>query len=620
MKKIKTKIFTGVLALFIVILILSVLGIYFINRIAQGSKGTIKDNYRSIEYTTMMTKYLDAIYQLKTQEYLALQNQIDISKSNQYNKEFQTNFNMEARNITEAGERELVEELDRNYRRFIQVIEGKDENNNKSVRNNLESSIYLYKITRDNILGIYQINMDAILLRNRIAEHTSEVVTIYMAIVGIFSILSTLLFIFRFPDKIVSPITELTKKIISISEKDYDQKLIITSKDEMGDLARAFNVMVLRIKEYDETNLNQLLFEKKRMEAIVKNLQDGVIILDENKRIILANNPLITLAGLKEEDVINRYAPDIAARNDLIRTMISSIMAEESEVKEDEIKPLKIILENKENYYSIEHIAVELKSSTNNRNNLVCYIVMLKNITLYQERDTAKTNLIATVSHELKTPLSSINLSLKLLEDSRIGNINEEQRGLLNSIRQQSIRLSKVVNELLDFSQAETGNIKLKITEIRADDIVELAVVALMMFISEKKIQFETMVSETLPAIRADLEKTVWVLVNIINNAIRYSPEEGKIIVKAEIENGFIKFEVSDEGSGISEDDCHKVFDKFVQVGNRASKGSGLGLAISKEFVVAQGGKIWVESILGKGSKFSFTLPISNKKVTSQLN
>ena len=619
MKKIKTKIFTGVLALFIVILILSVLGIYFINRIAQGSKGTIKDNYRSIEYATMMTKYLDEIYQLKAQEYLAVQNKIDISKLNQFNKEFQTNFNLEAHNITEVGERELVGELNQNYIKFIQVLEGKDENNNNSAKNNLENIIYLYKITRDNIIGIYQVNMDAILLRNSKAEHTSEEVTFYMAIVGIFSILSTLLFIFRFPNKIVSPITELTKKIISISEKDYDQKLTITSKDEMGDLARAFNVMVQRIKEYDETNLDQLLFEKKRMDAIVKNLQDGVIILDENKKIILANNPLVKLAGLKEEEVINRYAPDIAARNDLIRTMISSLMVEGSENKEEEIKPIKIILGNKENYYSIEHIAVELKSSTNNRNNLVCYIIMLKNITLFQERDTAKTNLIATVSHELKTPLSSINLSLKLLEDSRIGDINEEQKGLLNSIRQQSIRLSKVVNELLDFSQAETGNIKLKITEIRADDIVELAVVALMMFISEKKIQFETMVSETLPAIKADLEKTVWVLVNIINNAIRYSPEGGRIIVKAESEKEFIKFEVSDEGPGISEEDCNKVFDKFVQVGNRASKGSGLGLAISKEFVAAQGGKIWVESILGKGSKFSFTLPISNKG-TNQLN
>ena len=127
-----------------------------------------------------------------------------------------------------------------------------------------------------------------------------------------------------------------------------------------------------------------------------------------------------------------------------------------------------------------------------------------------------KTNLIATVSHELKTPLSSINLCLKLLEDNRIGTINEEQKGLLNSIRQQSTRLSKVVNELLDYSQAETGNIKLKITEIRPEDIVELAVIALMMLLSEKNIQLETELSEPLPSIKADIEKTVWVLVNII--------------------------------------------------------------------------------------------------------
>ena len=182
---------------------------------------------------------------------------------------------------------------------------------------------------------------------------------------------------------------------------------------------------------------------------------------------------------------------------------------------------------------------------------------------------------------------------------------------MINSIRQQSFRLSKVVNELLDFSQAETGNIKLRITEIRPEDIVELAVIALMMLLSEKNIQLETELTDPLPSIKADLEKTVWVLVNIINNAIRYSPLGGTITLKAVEDNRFIKFIVKDQGPGISEEDCEKIFEKFVQVGKRTSKGSGLGLAIAKEFVLAQGGKIWVESKPGEGSTFLFTIPVA---------
>ncbi len=619
MKKIKTKIFAGVLFLFIVILILSVLGIFFINRIARSSKGAIKDNYRSIQYTTMMTKCLDTMYKIKLEEGISSSKfsskaEFDTASFIASNIEFKSNLSKEAHNITEIGEEELVNELKRNYNRFLHTIGIMEPGVSAHSKSNINEISSLYDITRENILEIYRVNMNAILLRSSRAENTAGQVTIYMAIVAAFSILSTLFFIFKFPSKIVSPISELTAKINEISNRNYEQKLDIISNDEMGELARAFNVMVQRLKEYEYTNLDQLLFEKKRMDAIVKNLQDGVMILDENKNVILANNSMISLTGLKEEDVLNRYAPDIAARNDLVRTMISNLMAEERGEQSEEIKPIKIILNGKENYYSIEHINLELKSSGSNKNKLAGYIIMLKNVTLYQERDTAKTNLIATVSHELKTPLSSINLSLKLLDDDRIGEINEEQKGLINSIRQQSTRLSKVVNELLDFSQAETGNIKLKITEIRPEDIVELAVVALMMFISEKNIRLETSVDESIYPINADLEKTVWVLVNIINNAIRYSPEGGKITVKAENENGFVKFLVKDEGTGISEEDCQKVFDKFVQVGNGNSKGSGLGLAISKEFVVAQGGKIWVESKLGEGSEFFFTLPISSKK------
>jgi signal transduction histidine kinase len=403
----------------------------------------------------------------------------------------------------------------------------------------------------------------------------------------------------------------LTSKINAISKRDYNQKLNINSNDEMGNLAGSFNVMVQRLKEYEETNLDQILFEKKRMEAIVKNLEDGVLILDENKKIILTNNSLLNLASLKEEDTINKFAPDIAVTNNLIKTMIQKLITKEEAGQDDEIKPIKIIFSGKENYYSIEHIEVDLKSSVYKGASLVGYIILLKNVTLFQERDTAKTNLIATVSHELKTPLSSINLSLKLLEDRRIGSVNDEQKGLINSIRQQSFRLSKVVNELLDFSQAETGNIKLRITEIRPEDIVELAVIALMMLLSEKNIQLETELTDPLPSIKADLEKTVWVLVNIINNAIRYSPLGGTITLKAVEDNRFIKFIVKDQGPGISEEDCEKIFEKFVQVGKRTSKGSGLGLAIAKEFVLAQGGKIWVESKPGEGSTFLFTIPVA---------
>jgi PAS domain S-box-containing protein len=613
MKKIKNKIFAGVASLFIVILILSVLGIFFINRIAQSSKGTIKDNYRSVEYATEMSKNLDLVYKYSIGRLINTDKILPGSKADDFKletslKEFEKNLNLETHNITEIGEAELAAEVQDNFKTILNSINRIRAGGYSPGADDLYLIRSYFDTAKENIYDIYKLNITAILKRNSEAESTAGQVTIYMAVVGSISIILTLFFILKFPGKIVSPITELTDKIKAISERNYDQNLNVTSNDEMGELARAFNVMVQRLKDYEETNLDKLLFEKKRMDAVVRNLQDAVLILDENRNIIMVNDSTLKLTGMKENDMVNKYAPDIAARNDLVRTMISGIMASPDEEQDNDTPPIKIVIDGKEQYYSIETIAVDIKSSVN-RNNLIGYIIMLKNITRFQERDAAKTNLIATVSHELKTPLSSINLSLKLLEDNRIGAVNEEQKNIIKSIRGQSVRLSKVVNELLDFSQAETGNIKLKITNVKPEDIVELGVVSLTMLMAEKNIQVETVLQPNLPIIRADLEKSVWVLVNILSNAIRYSPVNGHIIINVQQEDGFVEFEVKDSGPGISEEDCRKIFDKFVQVGDKKSIGTGLGLAIAKEFVQSQKGDIHVESKVGEGSKFSFTLP-----------
>ncbi len=617
MKKIKSKIFTGVASLFIVILILSILGIVFINQLAQSSRGSIKDNYRSVDYTMQMQKDIDGIY-----EHL-IQKPNNISKSdttqggdvriNIFISDFEKNLSLEQHNITEIGEAELAAELNQNFKAFLSsVIRIQKENYVPSSSNLSELKTY-YDQSKENIFDIYKLNINAILRRNSEAESTAEHITIYMAVVASISILLTLFFVFSFPGKIVSPITELTNKIKAISDRDYEQKLNISSNDEMGELARAFNVMVQRLKEYEETNLDKILFEKKRIDAIVQNLQDAVLILDENKKIIIINNSTLKLTGLKEEDVLNKYAPDVAARNDLIRTMISNVMSSDGSAQQD-IQPIKIAVDGKEEYFSIENIVVDIKSS-NKKNNLFGYICMLKNITRFQERDTAKTNLIATVSHELKTPLSSINLSLKLLDDKRLGQLNSEQREVINSLRQQSTRLSRVINELLDFSQIETGNIKLKFSSVKPDVIVDIGTTSLMMQLSEKHIDLQTNIDDGLPEIRADVEKLVFVFINILNNAIRYSKSGDVITIDVKRAGGEVEYSIIDNGPGISKEDQEKLFQRFMQVGNKAKQGWGLGLAISKEFMQAQDGKLRVESEIGKGSKFIFAVPfVSDKK------
>ncbi|MGE5845708.1 MAG: ATP-binding protein [Ignavibacteria bacterium] len=611
MKSIKSKINFALIFLFAVTLLLGVLGILFIGQLAQKTRGTIQDNYSSVDYVIKMLTSLDEMnsFQIKN---LRNVNSIDTSEIINYlktKKIFEQNLQLESKNITEASESETVGELHSEYTDYMSIYE-KLKKNKLNADDDFQAFNNNYLSVRSLILGIYKLNMDAITDKTNELQSTADEVILYMSIAAILSILITLSFAYTFPSKIIKPIKELTERIKSISEQKYEQKLEINTKDELGELASAFNTMAKRLKLYDAKHIDQLLFEQKRIEAVVNGLEDGVLLIDENRKIVLVNNTVLKLTGLQEKNILSQNIPEVTAYNDLIREIYKTAVNIKSE-NSTELKPLRIIQNNRELFYKIESEDINTYSEFTKREMFIGTLIILRNITKYQEMDKAKTNLLATASHELKTPLSSINLSLKLFEDKRLGALNEEQRGIIQDIKRQTLRLSRVINEILDYSQIETGNIRLKFASVKPEDIIELGVTALMMQAAEKNLDLDTEIEENLPEVNADLEKIVFVFVNLLNNAIRFTKPNDKIQLSAHRLNGEVKFSIKDHGPGISKEDQEKLFQRFTQVGKKSRQGWGLGLAISKEFVLAQGGKIWVESKEGEGSEFSFTLPVT---------
>ncbi|MFI5236552.1 MAG: ATP-binding protein [Ignavibacteriales bacterium] len=608
MKKLKSKITLGVLFLFLVIILLSIMGILFTNKLANETKGTIVNNYTSVEYAFQMLKSIEDMYtrQLNQIKIQTLNDSVVTSSIQNERNIFEEKLEKEANNITETGEAELVNQLHEEYKDYLNLfIEIKSRQNHSE--NDISKFYEQYLKVRQTISEIYDLNMFAIQKKSGEMQNLADEITIYMAIVASVSILITLSFIFYFPSKIVEPIKELTARIKSISERKYDQKLEINRKDELGELASAFNLMAERLKLYEAKHIDQLLSEQKRMESLVHNLEDGVLLIDENKNVVVVNNKILEITGLKESEIISHYLPDVAAHNDLVREIYKNTLGNNPE--SDSAKPLQIIFNNEEFFYKVEKEEIKTYSEFSRQETYIGHLILLKDITQFQIRDTAKTNLLATASHELKTPLSSINLSLKLLENKKLGELNKDQSEVINSLRQQSNRLSRVINELLDYSQIETGNIKLNFTWVKPEDVIELGVTALVMQAAEKNIHFETEIEENLPEVRADLEKVVFVFVNILNNAIRYSKQNDEIKFIANKGDGEVFFSIIDHGPGISKEDQEKLFQRFTQVGKKSGQGWGLGLAISKEFIQAQNGRIWIKSESGKGSTFIFTLP-----------
>lgn len=599
MKSIRSKIYSGVVFLLIIIVSLSVIDIIFIKRLAQSSKGTIVDNYRTLGYSTNMLSSLDEMYICRLQ---SQNNTADSSFKRELSgaqNTFEKNLSDEASNITEPGERDLVVKLTEEYGLFRSYVNGPDSGSMELMRNYLQ--------LKRTITDIYSLNMNAIVTKNSEEERKVEDVTLYTLIAGLISVILTLFFVFTFPARIIRPIKDLTDKIMAISRKDYNQKIEINTNDEIGKLAGAFNVMAERLKEYESKQIGEILTAKQRLEALVQNMQDGIILLDNNNKIVLANQVLAELSGLKIEELQNKNIADAAVKNDLLKKIMGTL--NKGETTENDKNTISVVKDKKEYFYEPEMIPI-LSNFGNAHEQNLGNMIILRNITLFTERDAAKTKLISTVSHEMKTPVSSINLTLKLLEDTRVGELNNEQKELIKAVREQTNRLSRVINEILNYSQIETGNIRLNFSVVQPEDIIDYAITALMILISEKNIQLETDIENNLPSLNIDIEKTVWVLVNILSNAIRYSGQGGKIILSSGKNDDWVFFSVRDFGPGISYEDQKKLFERYTQVGLRSKRGWGLGLAISKEFVSAQGGTMKVESTPGEGSKFSFYLPV----------
>jgi signal transduction histidine kinase len=453
----------------------------------------------------------------------------------------------------------------------------------------------LILLMRSDINKIMQINLEAIDKKNNVAQQSAEKAKTIITIILTLCLLIGLTFIFNFPTLIAGPLAKLTDAIKSIANKDYSKRIHLKRKDEFGDLADAFNTMAERLDEYEHSNLSKIMFEKQRAEAVINSLKDASIGIDNNGKILFANQQALQLLNLKEREIVGSLQDEIKKRNDLFRFLIN----------EQNSIPFKIIVDGKENYFTKEIIELSHENKKSGQ------VIVLKNITPFKELDVAKTNFIATVSHELKTPLASSDFSLKLLEDERVGSLTAEQKELVQNLKEDNKRLLRILSELLDLSQVESGKIQLNIQQVQPGILIRRAVESVQNVAKEKNITIKQELPGDLPPVKADPDKTVWVLNNFLTNAVRYSNNDANIIIRAEKKDSSIFFSVQDFGKGISPEYVQKIFDRYFRVPG-TKQGTGLGLAICKEFIEAQNGKIMAESNLGSGSKFSFSLPITN--------
>ncbi|MBC7418382.1 MAG: HAMP domain-containing protein [Pedobacter sp.] len=584
--KIKTKLRLGFGFLFVVVLSFGALSLYYMNKISASSKVILKDNYESLKYNREMLAIID-------DEPLPLAAGVA--------KKLNAQLLEEEMNITEKGEAQAVRML----RSAFIDLENQRENSDGIKK--AESSARLQ------IRFIDKVNMDAIVRKNDSAQKGIQKAATYLLFAATTCALILFSFVVNFPSFVANPLKELSVAIREISQKNYKQRLTFSGNDEFVELAGAFNTMAAQLNKWETTNLAKLQSEKLRIDAIIEQMQDAIIGLNENKEFLFLNHVAVQLLGLPANEVVGSNAFELKKKNDLLDKILQTGGNE---------KPLKIYADNKESYFQLERREIIVPSYETQTDATLMHtgknageVYILKNITQYKELDEAKTNFIATVSHELKTPIASIKMSLKLINDERVGTMNPEQKELVNNVKEDCERLLKITSELLNLAQVETGNMQLNCSQTDPNKIADYAIDAVRFQAEQKSIELKFIGKENLPSVNVDVEKTAWVLINFLSNALRYSAQKSKIIIQVVKKEDMIEYSVKDFGKGIEEQYQKRLFDRYFQVPTDGSNksGSGLGLAISKDFIEAENGRIWVESAIGEGSTFAFALPISKE-------
>jgi len=396
---------------------------------------------------------------------------------------------------------------------------------------------------------------------------------------------------------ISEPLHEMSLIANKMAKGDFTKKIYARSKDEIGDLANALNYMAEEIKD----KMKMISNEEAKLDTVISSMFEGIMLTDEKGRILIINPSLRKLFLVDSQPEGKK--PIEVLRNNRIQDLVEEIVRGAHRITVEETISL-----------TPEETIVRINGAPVVKNGVIHgAILVFHDITELRRLERMRQDFVANVSHELRTPLSNIKGYSETLLGGAIRD-DSNSREFIKTIHDESERLSNIINDLLDISRLESGKVKIALIPVEAGESIKKAATVLKNFAAGKSINIELSIPDDLPKISADEGRFTQALLNLLDNAIKYTPERGSIRINALKEGGFVRIEVTDTGVGIPEKDLPRIFERFYRVDKARSRelgGTGLGLSIVKHIIQAHGGEVWVKSVLGKGSTFSFIVPIA---------
>lgn len=405
--------------------------------------------------------------------------------------------------------------------------------------------------------------------------------------------------------RLAEPIKQFTRSATEIARGNFNHKVPIYSDDELGKLAKIINFMTTELRRLNNMNLNQMINEKNKTKTILKNIADGVIVTNPENKVLVANSVAESWLGLSEKEIMDQPVEKIIYEQNLL-SLINKIRKDGNH--EDTKVELIIKPDNKRKQIVLQAKAAQVIDADNK---LIGIVTIFRDITKEKEIDRMKTELVSMVAHELRSPLTSIAGFSELLLDE--GVTQEQSKEYAEIILKESNRLGDLINKFLDISRIESGKSQVHKTPVQIGHVIE-SILEMNMYLAERKgMKVNINIPDDLATVWVDREMMGEVILNLFSNAVKYSPERKAINIDVEDKDDEQLIRIADQGYGIPEKSLNKIFDKFYRVTDneyiQEVNGSGLGLSLVKEIIELHDGSIWVESKIGEGSTFTFSIP-----------
>jgi PAS domain S-box-containing protein len=532
---------------------LSIISLATIWRLRGEGMALIKANYNSITYMQEMLHAVDTegnpgrrLARLKEQ--LALQQQ----------------------NVTEHQEADATALLTEAVAKYSTRADSVTETN----------------VLRRAIAGVMEVNRAAIVNKAKEQEALGQQAVLWISITATLAFVIAFSLFMSMPTFLAEPIRLLTDGIDRIATGHYTERVMLPRNDEFGHMADRFNTMAGELERWSTSNLAKIMAEKARAEAVINSLSDPSIGVDEGGSILFMNRQAADLLGVDLGELAGRKVDEAMKENDLLARIIQPTAG----------TAFKAVLDGREQQFTVEADPIISEHGPAGT------VYTLHNVTPFLERDQAKTMFLATISHELKTPLASTDIGLGLLERQQATRLTADQAAILSDLRKDHQRLVRIVSELLDMAQVETGRVRVNLSEQDLPLIAQEAVAALQATANARQVKLELRLAEDVPMVLTDADKATWSLINLVSNAVRHGPAHSTVTIACDVQEKEVLLSVSDQGAGLTAEQQARLFERFAPP---TGSGTGLGLAIARELMRAMGGDITYRQGVPSGAVFT---------------